>query len=82
MIYTQYTYYDAATEWLQKKQEDGELGSARELKTMRYEQIKVLTLQVVLRGQSIVSVAPVRPVQATASIKQLAGSTPTRGRAV
>lgn len=36
VIYTQYTYYNAATGWLQKNQEDGELGSARELKTTRY----------------------------------------------
>ena len=36
MIYTRYRYCNAATEWLQKKKEDDELGSARELKTVRY----------------------------------------------
>lgn len=35
-IYTKHTSCNAATEWLQKKQEDDDLGSAGELQTMTY----------------------------------------------
>jgi len=67
---------------MQKKHEDGELGSSRELKTTRYQTNQGLGFTGCSARAIDCAMAPVRPVQATANIKQLAGSTPTRGRAV